>query len=74
MMEEKVMLATIFRNFNVEAAEKREDIALLAELIMRPRDGLHIKISPRKQICVGQDPIFQIYFLNKSPKVDTNVI
>jgi len=48
MMEEKVMLATIFRNFNVEAAEKREDIALLAELIMRPRDGLHIKISPRK--------------------------
>jgi cytochrome P450 len=47
MMEEKVMMAQFFRHFRAEAAERREDLVLLAELIMRPQNGLHIKIFPR---------------------------
>jgi len=48
MMEQKVILSTIFRNFVIEAAEKREDIILLAELILRPKHGHRVKITPRK--------------------------
>ncbi|CAG7732155.1 unnamed protein product [Allacma fusca] len=47
VMEEKVLLANLFRNFKVVAAERREDIILLAELIMRPKNGLWVKLIPR---------------------------
>lgn len=47
MMEEKVMLATIFRNFNVKAAIKREDVVVLSELITRPEDGLYVTLEKR---------------------------
>jgi cytochrome P450 len=48
MMEEKVLLANLLRNFKVEAAERREDIILLAQLIMRPKNGLRVKLVPRR--------------------------
>ncbi|KAK6324938.1 hypothetical protein J4Q44_G00042800 [Coregonus suidteri] len=49
MMEEKVILASIFRYFNVEACQKREDIRPLGELILRPEKGIWIKLEKRKQ-------------------------
>lgn len=47
MMEEKVVIAQFFRYFNAVSAEKREDLILMFELILRPKNGLHIKIIPR---------------------------
>ncbi|CAB1328135.1 unnamed protein product [Coregonus sp. 'balchen'] len=49
MMEEKVILASIFRYFNVEACQKREDLRPLGELILRPEKGIWINLEKRKQ-------------------------
>ncbi|XP_055771905.1 cytochrome P450 4V2-like [Salvelinus fontinalis] len=49
MMEEKVILASILRYFNVEACQKREDLRPLGELILRPEKGIWIKLEKRKQ-------------------------
>ena len=46
-MEEKVIVASVLRNFNVEALDKPEDIPLLAELILRPRDGNRVRLTPK---------------------------
>ena len=47
-MEEKVIIASVLRKFQVEALEKPEDIALLIELILRPRDGIRLRLTPKK--------------------------
>ena len=47
-MEEKIIVASVFRHFNVKALDKQEGIPLLAELILRPRDGILVHLSPRK--------------------------
>uniref|UniRef100_A0A8C7FN62 Cytochrome P450 4V2 n=1 Tax=Oncorhynchus kisutch TaxID=8019 RepID=A0A8C7FN62_ONCKI len=49
VMEEKVILASILRYFNVEACQKREDLRPLGELILRPEKGIWIKLEKRKQ-------------------------
>ena len=46
-MEEKVILASIFRNFHVESLDKREELILLGELILRPRDGINLRLTPK---------------------------
>ena len=51
MMEEKVILASIFRQFNVKAMDKPEDLTLLSELILRPRDGIRLSLSPRSVVA-----------------------
>ncbi|XP_037621087.1 cytochrome P450 4V2 [Sebastes umbrosus] len=48
LMEEKVIMASILRNFNVEACQKREDLRPLGELILRPEKGIVIKLEKRK--------------------------
>ncbi|CAG7818846.1 unnamed protein product, partial [Allacma fusca] len=40
MMEEKALLANLFRNFKVEAAEKLEDVVVLIQAVTRPKNGL----------------------------------
>ncbi|XP_063776868.1 cytochrome P450 4V2 [Pseudophryne corroboree] len=47
LMEEKVVLAAILRNFTVKACQKREDLCLLGELILRPQDGMWIELQNR---------------------------
>uniref|UniRef100_UPI0037E8F292 cytochrome P450 4V8 n=1 Tax=Semicossyphus pulcher TaxID=241346 RepID=UPI0037E8F292 len=49
MMEEKVILSAILRNFDVEAAQKREDLRPVGELILRPERGIWIKLEKRKR-------------------------
>jgi len=49
MMEEKVILASIFRQFHVKAMDKPEDLTLLSELILRPRDGIRLRLSTRDE-------------------------
>lgn len=45
MMEEKVVLATILRHFDVEACQSREELRPLGELILRPEKGIWIKLQ-----------------------------
>lgn len=47
MMEEKVILANIFRNFHLKAKDKRDEIVLLNEVVLRPRDGIRVHLTPR---------------------------
>ncbi|XP_042248324.1 cytochrome P450 4V2 [Thunnus maccoyii] len=48
LMEEKVILASILRNFSVEACQKREELRPVGELILRPERGIWIKLEKRK--------------------------
>uniref|UniRef100_A0AAV2LF52 Cytochrome P-450AROM n=1 Tax=Knipowitschia caucasica TaxID=637954 RepID=A0AAV2LF52_KNICA len=53
MMEEKVVLASILRNFTVEACQKRHELHPVGELILRPEKGIWIKLEKRtSQSCV----------------------
>lgn len=47
-MEEKVVLAAVLRNFNVEACQEREELRPVGELILRPEKGIWIKLEKRK--------------------------
>ncbi|XP_063314162.1 cytochrome P450 4V2 [Pelobates fuscus] len=47
LMEEKVVLSTILRNFSVQASQKREELRLVGELILRPQDGMWIQLKSR---------------------------
>ncbi|XP_069698222.1 cytochrome P450 4c3 [Periplaneta americana] len=47
MLEEKAVISSILRKYRVEAVDRREDLILLGELILRPKHGLRVKIFPR---------------------------
>lgn len=47
MLEEKVVLSSVLRKLRLQSLDTREDITLLLELILRPKDALRIKISAR---------------------------
>ena len=48
MMEEKIILTTILRKFDVAATTNLDDIPLLAELVLRPQRELLVKFTRRK--------------------------
>lgn len=48
VMEEKVVLATVLRNFHLESLEKREELVLIGELVLRPRDGVQVRLTPKQ--------------------------
>uniref|UniRef100_W5KF22 aromatase n=1 Tax=Astyanax mexicanus TaxID=7994 RepID=W5KF22_ASTMX len=47
LMEEKVVLATVLRHFDVQACQSRDDLRPLGELILRPEKGIWIKLRRR---------------------------
>lgn len=47
ILEEKVILSSVLRKFKVEAIDRREDLTLMCEQILRPRDGIRIKLTKR---------------------------
>ncbi|KAM7110837.1 cytochrome P450 4V2 [Molossus nigricans] len=47
LMEEKVVLSRILRNFWVETKQKREELGLVGELILRPSNGIWITLKRR---------------------------
>ncbi|XP_066945976.1 cytochrome P450 4C1-like [Macrobrachium rosenbergii] len=49
MMEEKVILSHVLRNFRVESQETRGQVEVLGELILRPAKGNHLKLYPRSK-------------------------
>ncbi|XP_046655354.1 cytochrome P450 4C1-like [Daphnia pulicaria] len=50
-MEEKVILASVLRRFHVKSLDKPGDISFLVELILRPRDGIRLHLTPKMQHC-----------------------
>ena len=47
MLEEKVILSTIFRNFTVQSLQSRDELNPTLELILRPGNGIIVKLTPR---------------------------
>ncbi|KAF6083854.1 cytochrome P450 family 4 subfamily V member 2 [Phyllostomus discolor] len=47
IMEEKTVLSCILRHFWVECSQKREELGLAGELILRPSNGIWIKLKRR---------------------------
>lgn len=47
ILEEKSVIAAVLRSFRIESIDRREDLTLLGELILRPKDGLRVRISRR---------------------------
>jgi cytochrome P450 family 4 len=47
LLEEKTVLSYILRHYRLYSLDKREDIALIGELVLRPENGLRIVITPR---------------------------
>ncbi|KTF92719.1 hypothetical protein cypCar_00024555 [Cyprinus carpio] len=48
IMEEKVILASILRYFNIVACQKREELRPVGELVLRPERGIWITLERRK--------------------------
>nr|QST15030.1 CYP4C33-like protein 1 [Diaphanosoma celebensis] len=48
LMEEKVVLSTVLRNFHIESLDKREELVLMGQLILRPRDGIRLRMTPKR--------------------------
>lgn len=47
LLEEKSVISSVLRNYRIEAIDRREDLTLLGELILRPKHGLRVKITKR---------------------------
>ncbi|KAM3939830.1 cytochrome P450 4V2-like [Leptodactylus fuscus] len=48
LMEEKVVLSTILRHFWIEANQTRDELGLVGELILRPQEGIWIRLQDRR--------------------------
>lgn len=48
ILEEKVIISSVLRKYRIEAVDRREDLTLLGELILRPKDGLAVRIAIRE--------------------------
>ncbi|XP_076870537.1 cytochrome P450 4V2-like [Brachyhypopomus gauderio] len=48
-MEEKVVLASILRSFDVVAHQKRDELRPVGELVLRPEKGIWISLQRRKR-------------------------
>ena len=46
-MEEKIVLASVLRRFNVRSLDKADGMPLLVELILRPSDGIRVQLTPK---------------------------
>jgi cytochrome P450 family 4 len=47
MMEEKVLVSSVLRKYNLQCNLKPEDMPILAEVILRPKHGIQISFSRR---------------------------
>jgi cytochrome P450 family 4 len=47
VLEEKTILSSVLRKYKLESVDRRENIDVMFELILRPKHGLKIEITPR---------------------------
>jgi cytochrome P450 len=48
MMEEKIVLASIVRNFNIKSIQITEDIRITPEIILKSTNGIMVELQRRK--------------------------
>lgn len=48
LLEEKVIVSSLFRKYNVVSKQKREDLSPVGDLILRPENGVIVQLKPRK--------------------------
>ncbi|XP_069699710.1 cytochrome P450 4C1-like isoform X1 [Periplaneta americana] len=49
LLEEKTVLSYILRNYEVTSLDKRQDVNLMSELVLRPEKGINVSIKPRNK-------------------------
>ncbi|XP_069699717.1 cytochrome P450 4C1-like isoform X1 [Periplaneta americana] len=49
LLEEKTVLSYILRNYEVISLDKRQDVNLMAEIVLRPEKGINVSIKPRNK-------------------------
>ena len=47
MMEEKIILASILRHFDIKSTQLTDDIKKSAEIILKSTDGIMVKLEAR---------------------------
>ncbi|XP_042148234.1 cytochrome P450 4c3-like [Ixodes scapularis] len=47
MSEEKIVLANILRKYKLKSLSHRDEVGLVAEIVLRPKNGLRITFTPR---------------------------
>ncbi|XP_049766002.1 cytochrome P450 4C1-like isoform X4 [Schistocerca cancellata] len=47
ILEEKAVLSYVLRNFRVETVDRLEDLKLIGELVLRPMNGVNLRLRPR---------------------------
>lgn len=47
LLEEKTVLSTLIRHYRVESLDNPQDVKLLPELVLRPENGIRVKIQKR---------------------------
>ncbi|XP_058127633.1 cytochrome P450 4c3-like [Anopheles ziemanni] len=47
ILEEKSVISAVLRKYRVEAVNRREDVQLLCDLVLRPKDGLRVRLHQR---------------------------
>ncbi|KAI1303756.1 Cytochrome P450 4c3 [Halotydeus destructor] len=47
LMEQKIVIANMVRNFHVVSLDPRDKLIVVGEMVLRPRNGLHMKITRR---------------------------
>lgn len=50
MLEEKSIISSIIRNFKIKSLQKREDIKMVQELVLRPVGGIMLQLDRRQLI------------------------
>lgn len=50
VLEEKIVLAMVLRNFNVRTEMKTEELKLSNELVLRSKDGVFMSFTKRKTV------------------------
>ncbi|XP_061509656.1 cytochrome P450 4c3 isoform X1 [Anopheles gambiae] len=48
ILEEKSVISAILRKYRIEAVNRREDVQLLCDLVLRPKDGLIVRLHKRE--------------------------
>lgn len=46
--EEKTILASVIRKYRIKSIDQHGKNKLMAELILRPQDGIRVTLEPRK--------------------------
>ncbi|KAL5018624.1 hypothetical protein ScPMuIL_004346 [Solemya velum] len=47
LLEEKTVLSSILRKYNILSTQTREELSPIGELILRPENGIHIRLTTR---------------------------